>query len=65
MINSRKNEITLRELKKKIKIIGFSSNNNSKYELIYFLIFIFLTKTKNCNTYLKKKYYPIYHKNLY
>ena len=58
MINSRKNEITLRELKKKIKIIDFSSNNNSKYELIYFLIFIFLIKTKNCNTYLKKKILP-------
>ena len=55
MINSRKNEISQNEIKKLLKIIDNNKDKRSKYETIFFLLYIFLKKTNHKNTYLKKK----------
>jgi len=55
MINSRKNEISQNEIKKVLKIMDNNKDKRSKYETIFFLLYIFLKKTKNKNSYLKKK----------
>ena len=55
MINSRKNEINQSEIRKVLKIIDVDKNKKSRHETIFFLIYIFLKKTKNENAYLKKK----------
>ena len=55
MINSRKKEISSLEIEKIFKKLNFDPNKDLNNEIIYFLIAVFLKKTKNKNNYLKEK----------
>ena len=55
MINSRKNEISPTYIKKILESLNIDINKHSVSEIIFFLISVFLIKTKNNNIYLKKK----------
>lgn len=64
MINSRKKEISSLEIEKIFKKLNFDSNKDLDNEIIYFLIAVFLKKTKNKNNYLKEKLSVHLSKNL-
>ena len=64
MINSRKKEISSLEIEKIFKKLNFDSNKDLDNKIIYFLIAVFLKKTKNKNNYLKEKLSVHLSKNL-
>jgi len=55
MINSRENEISPSDIKKILESLNIDINKNPVTEIIFFLISVFLIKTKNNNIYLKKR----------